>query len=663
MSGIAGIARSEPIGVRHASLRRMAAALRHRGPDGHGYFVGQRVGFAHTRLSITDSAGSAQPLANEDDTVIVVFDGEIYNHQQLREELMAKGHRFRSISDTEVLVHAYEQWGEAMLPHLDGQFAFAVYDKPSGSVLLARDRFGARPLFYAIRSGTLLFASEVKALLASGEVDAAPDLHGLHEVFTFWAARPPRTPFAGVSCLEPGCSATWRQGRLRSRRYYDLRYHDADVEPRGAVGTLDDLIRAAVKRRMRADVPVGSYLSGGVDSSIICALAAAESPHALRTFSVTFDDPRFDESAHQHVIVDALGSHHASVHIRPGDIASVFPDVVLHAETPLLRTAPAPLFLLSRLAREHGISGVLSGEGSDELFLGYDLFKETKIRQFCMRQPQSRLRPRLFDRIYPHQTAGGRGEFWRRFFLEPGAPDDVLFSHMPRFLLTSRIKDFYASHVRAELAGADPLAELRQSLPLDFAHWSTLNRAAYLEIVTLLQSYVLSSQGDRMTMAHGVEGRFPFLDHRLFEFSASLPTGSKLRGLREKEILRRWAKQVVPARVLERGKQPYCAPDIPAFFDGPQPEYVGELLSSGALRGAGYFDPVAVDGLVRRCRRGHATGVAESQALLAVLSTQIWHQRFIKDAAPPARLDHPDVVLVEETAAESSDPLFAPSFA
>lgn len=663
MCGIAGIARAEPIGVEQSTLRRMAGALRHRGPDGHGYFIGRRVGFAHTRLSIIDVAGGAQPLGNEDGTVVITYNGEIFNYRELREELLAKGHRFRTQSDTEVLVHGYEEWGEAMLSRLNGQFAFALYDQRSESVLLARDRFGVRPLFYAFRRGSLYFASEVKALIASGEVDASPDLHGLHEVFTFWAARPPRTPFQGVHSLEPGCSAVWRPGRFRSRRYYDLRYHDAEVEPQGAVATLDDLMHSSVKLRMRADVPVGAYLSGGLDSSITCALAAAESPHALRTFSVTFDDPKLDESNHQRVVAEALGTEHATVHIQSGEVASVFPDVVYHAETPLLRTAPAPLYLLSRLTRERGITVVLTGEGSDELFLGYDVFKETMIRQFCMRQPQSTLRPRLFDRIYTHQGDGRRGDFWRRFFLEPGAPGDALFSHMPRFLLTSRIKDFYTAQVRAELAGADPLAELRQALPLDFGGWSTLNQAAYLEIVTLLQSYLLSSQGDRMAMAHSVEGRFPFLDHRLFEFAASLPTGSKLRGLREKEILRRWAKPVVPAAVRERRKQPYRAPDIPAFFEGQQPEYVRELLSPGALRSAGYFDPAAVEGLVRRCRNGRASGVAESQALVAILSTQLWHHQFIEELPTPRHLDNPDVVLFEESGFGSAEPALASTYA
>ena len=336
-------------------------------------------------------------------------------------------------------------------------------------------------------------------------------------------------------------------------------------------------------------------------------------------------------------VASELGSRHAVQRIGGGEIARVFPDVVRHAETPLLRTAPAPLYLLSRLTREQGIKVVLSGEGSDEVFLGYDLFKETLVRLFCLRQPDSRRRPRLFDRLYgylPPQTR--KGDFWRRFFLDAGSPDDPLFSHLPRFRLTTRIRDFYSDRFRAGLGAFDALGELRQSLPTGFMGWSPLGRAAYLEIVTLLSPYLLAAQGDRMAMAHGVEARVPFLDHRLVEFAVGLPDRSRLCGLREKAILRRWAEGTLPRAITGRPKQPYRAPDVPAFFGGPEPEYVGELLDPASVRRTGIFNPDAVAGLVRRCRAGLATGVGENQALVAILSTQLWHREFL-DAPARAR--------------------------
>ena len=632
MCGLAGIARSSSQPVSEDMLWRMASSIRHRGPDDWNVFVEGRIGLAHVRLSIIDIPGGGQPLWNERGDVIIAFNGEVYNYRELRGELEGLGFRFRTSSDTEVLAQAYACWGEAMLARLNGQFAFAIYDRKNALLFLARDRFGIRPLFYSIAHGDLYFASEAKALFASGEVAASPDIRGLDEVFSLWAARAPRTVFENVLQIEPGCCATWRGGQLRTRRYYEPRYLEETAEPSGAIETLDQLMTSSVALRMRADVPVGGYLSGGLDSAITCALASRISPYPLRTFSVTFADPRFDESTFQRMVADSLATEHHVVHIQGTEIAGAFPAVVWHAETPLLRTAAAPMYLLARATREAGITVVLTGEGSDELFLGYDVFKEALVRLFCLRQPESRIRPRLFGRLYPYLGATSQaGEFWQRFFLSATTPGDPLFSHVPRFRLASRIKDFYSDDLRAALAGSDPLAELLQSLPSSFMQWSPANRAAYLELTTLLPSYLLSSQGDRMAMAHGVEGRFPFLDHRLFEYAAALPTSSKLLGLREKEILRRWAVRFLPTVISRRVKQPYRAPDAAAFFDETQPEYVREAVSPEALKRTGFFDPNAVAGLIRRCAAGRAAGFAENQALVAILSTQLWYDRFIQD--------------------------------
>jgi asparagine synthase (glutamine-hydrolysing) len=644
MCGVAGVVRREPRGVQAAMLERMAAAIRHRGPDGFGISADARVGLAHVRLSILDHRGGAQPMANENGSVRVVFNGEIFNYLDLRERLTGLGHAFRTRSDTEVLIHGWEQWGEEMLPLLNGQFAFAIADtrpRDAGpTVFLARDRFGILPLYYAERDGDLYFGSEVKALLASGEVDARMDPVGLDQVFTFWAARPPRTPFDAVRALEPGCCARWERGRLALRRWYALEFPAATEETPQATDVLDALLRSAVAHRLLADVPVGAYLSGGLDSSAVCALAADAKAEPLRTFSVTFDDPRYDEAAAQRTVAGMVASRHATQAIGDGDIARVFPAVVRHAETPLLRTAAAPLYLLSRLAREHGITVVLSGEGADEVFFGYDLFTETAVRLFCLRQPQSRARPRLFDRLYAYlaPASGSRGgEFWRTAFLAAGAADDPLFSHLPRFRLSSWIRDFYSPGFREQLRGVDALEQLRAELPPAFPGWSPLARAAYLEIVTLMTPYLLAAQGDRMAMAHGVELRVPYLDHRVVEFAGALPDRSKLRSLRGKAILRRWAEGagVLPPAVARRPKQPYRAPDVPAFFGSRPPEYVAELLEPASLARTGVFDPQAVAGLVRRCRTGGglAVGVRESQALVGVLSTELWHREFLSAPA------------------------------
>lgn len=648
MCGFAGIARGEPRGVDQEVLARMGAAIRHRGPDGFGFVLTPWLGAVHVRLGIIDLRSGAQPLTNEDGSVLVVFNGEIYNFVELRRALEGRGHTFRTRTDTEVLVHGWEEWGDELLERLNGEFAFAIWDHRDRSLFLARDRFGIRPLFYALHGGDLHFASEMKALLAGGEVPFQPSLKGLDQVFTSWGPQAPRTPFADVWALEPGGCALWREGRLRTRRYYRPGFFELSSEPRDALDRLDALMRDSVRLRMRADVTVGGYLSGGLDSSITCALAAGHTSRSLRSFSVTFQDPEFDESEFQEVVARHVGTVHHVQGITGPRIADAFPQVIWHAETPVVRTAAAPLFLLSKLTRDHGIKVVLTGEGADEVFLGYDLFKETRLRHFSLRQPGSARRPRLFDRLYPYlSSAGRRGEFWRRFFLEAGSPDDPLFSHMPRFLLTSWIKDFYSEDVREELKGWDALEALRDALPEDFAKWSPINRAAYLEFETLLSSYLLSSQGDRMAMAHGVEGRVPFLDHRLVEFAAALPVSSKLRVLREKHILRTWARNVIPSVVEERSKQPYRAPDIPSFLGAGAPEYVEDLLAPDAVARVGIFDPRMVDGLLVRARSGRATGFRENQAFVAILSTQLWYRAFFYPGVEFAKLsvDEADVVL------------------
>lgn len=648
MCGIAGIARHSAAGITVDSLGRMAAAIRHRGPDGYGFYFGRRVALAHVRLSVIDIAGGAQPLTNEDGQIVVTYNGEIYNHLELRRELEERGHVFRTRSDTEVLVHGYEEWGVNVLHRLNGQFAFALYDRNRETVFVARDRFGVRPLFYAQRNGDFYFASEIKAILATGEVEASLDPRGVNEVLTFWAARPPRTPFSGIASLEPGTYGVWKDGALWLRHYYELDYPESAEEPTDVIEQLDELMLRSAGARMRADVPVGAYVSGGLDSSITATLAASASPHTLRSFSIAFEDPKFDESAYQREVADAVGSMHAVATIGPAAIAETFPEVIWHTETPLLRTAPVPMYHLARLTKDLGIKVVLTGEGADELFLGYDLFKEVSVRRFCMRRPDSLGRRRLFDRLYPYLAEQGRrGDFWRRFFLDAGDPGDPLFSHLPRFLLTSRIKEFYSPEFKAEIGGIDAISELRSSLPTRFFAWSSLNQAAYLEMTTLLSPYLLSSQGDRMAMAHGVEGRFPFLDHRLFEFAAALPTSSRLIGLREKDVLRRWAARILPPGIKARGKQPYRAPDAPSFFASDSPEWVADHMTPSALDAVGIFAPSAVAGLLRRCRAGLVTGFRENQATVGILSTQLWHHQFIENSKQilPLRTSKASVLL------------------
>lgn len=663
MCGIAGIARLQPTGVSLNSLGRMAAAIRHRGPDGYGFYSGRKVGLAHVRLNIVDADGAGQPLTNEDGQIVLTSTCEVFNHPELRHELEERGHVFRSRCHAEVLVHGYEEWGPGLLQRLDGQFAFAIYDRNTETLFLARDRFGVRPLFYAQRNGDLYFGSEIKAILASGEVDSALDPRGLDEVLRFGAARPPRTPFSGIAALEPGTYGIWKEGAFWLRHYYELDYPEAPEEPLDVIEQLDEIMLRSVGMRLRANVPVGAYLSGGLDSSITASLAKSASRHPLRSFSITYAIPEFDESLFQEEVASAVGSMHTASVIAMDTIAQSLPDVLWHAETPLLQTTPALMFHLAKLTRESGVKVVVGGEGADEIFLGSDLFKEASVRRFCLRHPESLGRQRLFSRIHSASSTESKpAQASLSSLLEVAQPGDPLFSHVPRFL-SSRIDDFYTHEFKAGLGGIDVVQELRASLPTRFFGWSALNQAAYLEMTTRLSPYLLSSQGDRMTMAHGVEARYPFLDHRLFEFAAALPTGSRLRGLREKEVLRRWASRILPERINSARKSSYRAPNAQGFFLPNSPSWIGDHLTCEAVRRVGIFSPAAVGGLVRRCSAGLSPALGENRAMVGVLSTQLWHHQFIESALliPPLPASEASVLLGDRDPVASASALFDPN--
>jgi asparagine synthase (glutamine-hydrolysing) len=626
MCGVAGIVRpgtEAPVG--EEALLRMAAAIRHRGPDGFGLILDRGVGLVSTRLAIIDLPSGWQPLEAARGKGVLVYNGEVYNYRELGAELRAEGERFDTESDTEVVLRLLERDGLAALDRLNGQFALAWWQPAARRLVLVRDRFGVRPLHYAtLPDGGLVFGSEAKALFASGEVTPGPDLEGIDDVFTLWGPRAPRTPFRGVRQVPPGGIVVWEEDGIAEERRWWTPEEGARLE---VADDLGELLRDSVRLRLRADVPVGAYLSGGLDSSLISALAQVEKQGQLRTFSIAFRDPRYDERAHQEEVAAALGTLHHVVEAGPGDIALAFPDVVRHAETPLVRTAPVPLYLLSRAVRAEGITVVATGEGADELFWGYDLFKEVAIRELYRRDPERATQ--MIDELYSYLGgAARRGPGWRRFLLETGAGEDPLGSHLTRIEATGAVRAFYRAEVADELAGRQSLARLRDDLPAGFPGWTPLERAAWLELTTLLEPYLLSAQGDRVAMAHGVEGRFPFLDHRVFAYASQLPAERKLDGFHDKVALREVAADLLPSRISARPKQPYRAPEVEPFFAPGAPEWVEELLAPAALDSTGLWDRGRVASLVRRCREGRATGMREGMALVGILSTQLWQQAF-----------------------------------
>jgi asparagine synthase (glutamine-hydrolysing) len=632
-------------------MQQMAAAIRHRGPDEFGAYRDPHAALLSSRLSVIDVPTGQQPMSNEDQTLWVVFNGEIFNFVELRKELEDAGHRFRTRSDTEIIPHAFEEWNLDCFRRFNGQWAIALWDEKRKALILCRDRVGVRPLFICRRGQQLWFASEVKALLADPRVPRGIDPQGINQTFTYWSPIAPQTVFEGIEEIVPGSYRVfdaspnvreeiyWRpnfpsRDQHDWKRPFPLSIHEAAEE-------LRTRLRLATKLRvLRADVPVGSYLSGGLDSSIIARLGRDAKDGDFRTYSVRFEDAEFDETPYQRLMASEIHSDHEELLVTKRDIVSVFPDVVWHAERPLLRTAPAPLFLLSRVVRESGTKAVLTGEGADEMLAGYDLFREAKVRLFWSNQRDSTVRPRLFSRLYPYlarspqQTRAIALEFWKRGLGNTNAPD---YSHQPRWVATAALKRFFSRDLKARL-GKSPGEDVLATLPPGFNDWDPLAQAQYLEIYTLFAGYIISSQGDRMLMAHSVEGRFPFLDADVMEFCHSLPADYKLRFLNEKFVLKVMAHGSIPEEIIARPKQPYRAPDALSFFADRTAEYVQESFSQSQIRKTGIFDPALASALFEKCRRAITGGGnlsllsnSDNMAFVGILSTQLLNAQLVED--------------------------------
>lgn len=640
MCGIVGVYSAADAPSRD-TLLAMAGELRHRGPDGAGLYLDRRFGMANTRLAIVDIGGGEQPLSDESGRRWVMQNGEIYNYPELRATLTQRGHRFSTHCDTEVLVHAYEEWGAECLDRLNGEFAFAIWDRDAEELFLARDRFGVRPLFVSWSGGALSFASEAKALLRRPGVRRELDPLGVVEAFTLWGTSPKRSAFADIGELAAGhYLRIGPAGLIEERRWWQLPLAPPGDRSRAREDDLAEELRwlldDATRIRLRADVPVATYLSGGVDSSAATAMAQHSSIHPLRAFGVRFADPHFDEGAYQDCVARHLGTPLTTVTIDAAQIAALIPRVVVLAEKPTLRTAPAPLLELSAAVRAAGIKVVLTGEGADEVFGGYDIFKLDAVRRFWARHPDSACRPRLLNRLYPYlaHDVSRAGSVLQNVFAA-GLSDvgDPLYSHRLRFEQAARLVNrfFAADFVDRARSQGDPTAELIERLPREYHGYSALGKAQHVEVATFLSGYLLHSQGDRMLMGNSIEGRFPFLDHRVAEFAGRLPDQMKLRGLREKHLLRRAVRSYLPAAITRREKRPYRAPILRAFVGAGAPAYVRELTTPECLRDAGLFAPAAVDWLLRKCGRNVETGVSESDemALVGVLSTMLLHAHLV----------------------------------
>ncbi|MGQ9696353.1 MAG: asparagine synthase (glutamine-hydrolyzing), partial [Thermodesulfobacteriota bacterium] len=572
----------------------------------------------------------------------IVYNGEIFNYPEIRNELENRGHHFYTQTDTENLVHLYEEFGTGFFKYLNGQFAFALWDRKRETLLLARDRLGIRPLYYYQDGNCLFFGSEIKCLFTDTRVPRILDFQCLSDIFTCWAPLGDLTPFKGIRQLHPGHYTLFSRKGMDTRRYWQLSFSDSKIGSDRSLNEsaeeLSHLLYDATRIRLRADVPVGAYLSGGLDSTYITSLVKRSFNNRLCTFSVSFSDSRFDEASYQEKAIKALQTDHQTIRCTEEDIGRVFPQVIWHTEAPILRTAPAPLWMLSGLVQEKGYKVVLTGEGSDEIFAGYDIFKEDRVRRFWARNPQSRMRPRLLRRLYPdifRQEDSRSGAFLESFFrkglIEVERPG---YSHMIRWENANFIKAFFSDELQERIGQGDGFVNrFVSSLPEGFMQWDPLSKAQYTEISIFLSNYLLSSQGDRVAMAHSVEGRFPFLDYRVVEFASKIPPKYRLNVLKDKFILRKAAKELIPIELANRPKQPYRAPISRCFLGNHHLDYVRELLSEEAIKQTGYFNAGRVAKLVEKCQKqdGFLLSERENMALVGIISTQLLDHMFIRN--------------------------------
>lgn len=642
MCGIAGFTPGPDKEASVHVLKRMLSRIRHRGPDQSGVYVSPHAGLGSVRLSIIDIKTGGMPLSNEDGSLWIVFNGEIFNYVELREKLKFRNHRFRTASDTEVILHMYEEFGPEFLSQLNGQFAIAIWDRNRNELFLARDRVGIRPLFYSRTADGFVFASEIKALLEFPGISCRISPRVLSQVFTLWTPISPGTIFEDIYELPPGNYMRIGDHGIEQKTYWELpvcRPEEHSPDDFGeALEQFHELFEDSVRIRLRADVPVGAYLSGGIDSSVTTSYIRRIAPENLRTFSIGFYDKEFDESRYQQLAVDHFRTHHTFLNCRAEDIARDFPSVVWHAETPLLRTAPGPMHLLSDKVRDSKFKVVITGEGADELLGGYDIFKEAIIRQFWAKDPQSKIRPALLKKLYPFLPQMNQAnlpalKFFYSYRLTE--TDSPVYSHLLRWNNTSRIRNYFSGDLRSQVNGYDPVTEVAESVAGKLRGADLLTRAQWLEISLFMSGYLLSSQGDRMAMANSVEGRYPFLDYRVIEFCMKLPPRFKLNGLNEKVLLKKLMEDKLPGEIIRRPKQSYRAPILESFFAEQAPGYIREFLDPAAVADTGYFNPVQVEQLVSRMRSGKPVSEIDHMAVTGVLSTQLLHHFFTRRSFPP----------------------------
>lgn len=613
------------------TLTRMLSVLKHRGPDGWGYYLAPEISLGHTRLSIVDLNTGDQPMIT--DKSVIIFNGEIYNYIELKAELEKKGLKFRTTCDTEVLLKAYEYYGEACFEKFNGQFAVLIWNKIKKELIVARDRFGVRPLYILNHKNSFYFSSEMKSFDQIDTFRREFDPANLFEHSLLWNTIGDRTVYKNIKSLPSGTFSVFRDGKImRQVRYYEIGKNPGPEfkSYTEAEEAFTSMLEDAVKLRLRSDVPVGAYLSGGIDSSVVLHLIKNITKNKFKTFSITFDDKEFDESEYQNDMVKHINSEHHSVNITYEKIDRIFPEAVYHFERPVFRTAPVPLFLLSEIVRQNGIKVVLTGEGADEILFGYDSYKELRLLEFWSRYPDSKLRPLLIRKLYPHLSHYSDGTQFgmMKMFYEDflGVFDNELASLNIRINNNKILQNYFEKESKFDFDKDIFIHELKNWLPGNYNSFSLLRKNQFLEMRTLLSGYLLSSQGDRMSMAHSVEGRYPFLDHRLVDLLFTMKDDYKLKGFNQKYILKNSYKSKIPQSIINRPKRPYMSPDLRSFIvNGKPTDNTAFFLSEDLIKDYGIFNYKWVNRFLRKFSNGipASIGYRDNMIITFILSTQI----------------------------------------
>lgn len=630
MCGITGLITGQKI--EYHILQDMVESIKYRGPDDTGIYMDNHIGLGHTRLSIMDPQNGKQPSVSEDGSVIVIFNGEIYNYLTLKKNLLDMGHIIKNNSDTAVLPHMYEEYGLDMFKMLNGQFAIAIWDKHKNRLVLARDRFGEKPLYYFHKDKAFCFGSEAKAVLKSGLIKPEISPVALKQVFTYWTTLGDRSIFQGIYQVPPGNYLIFEDGKAAVSSYWNYTYpKEADTKYMGKddlINELENKMVQSVKSRMMSDVPISFYLSGGLDSGLITGIAAKASNKSLNTFSIAFDDNNFDESEYQDHMSNYLGTKHKRVEFSRKQIPSIIKDVIYHAEVPLMRSGAFPMYVLANLVKSNDIKVVLSGEGSDELFGGYDIFREVKIREFCSKDPDSKLRAALYKRVN-NFVPGMSSQSVNSLSLYYNSADSKspFSSHLSRWKIGSYSQQFFLPEYREAMKSCNDIENLERFIPDGFYEWTPIQRAQFLEVTTLFSNYLLSSQGDRVSMAASVECRYPFLDYGVAEFAEALPDKMKIMGLNEKYIVKKLAEKYVPDIITRRQKFPYRAPiDIAELMND---EYVRHITSENCLKQFRVFNPNAVGRFISLAVLKEIPNERDCMLFMGILTTQILFELFI----------------------------------